>query len=280
MTWPRRVRTGEVVLKVVFGVCVMVATGIFAAISIVSGIEPEPVVGFCESTNECTEEFMSEEEEVVVIEPKQECNGVIYLTFDDGPGDYTEWLLDILKKYGVKATFFVTSRGDDATILREYQEGHAVGLHTWSHNYSYIYDNADNYFADLEQIRARVRTITGEDPKLLRFPGGSSNTVSRRYDHRTRIMSYLAGAVESWGLTYFDWNVDSDDAGAAKDPETVYNNVISRLKAGEESVVLQHDIKGYSVEAVESIIIYGLENGYEFKKLDTASFNAHHGINN
>lgn len=206
--------------------------------------------------------------------------GTIYLTFDDGPGDYTGALLDVLKKYNVKATFFVTGAGDDYSILREYQEGHAIGLHTWSHSYAYLYESMDNFFADLDMIQERVERITGEKTYLMRFPGGSSNTVSTRYDGGTHIMSRLAAEVERRGYTYFDWNISSGDAGGANTTEQVYSRVVNSLVEGGSSVVLQHDIKGFSVEAVEGIIQYGLNNGYVFDKLSSDSFAAHHGINN
>ena len=213
---------------------------------------------------------------VKVIRP----TGKIYLTFDDGPGPYTDQLLDVLKKYGVKATFFVTGAGDDATIKREFDEGHAIGLHTASHNYSYIYASMDNFFADLYAVQNRVKDITGYTSMLMRFPGGSSNTVSARYDGRHRIMSQLAPEVEKRGFTYFDWNVLSGDAGETDSSDGVYNNVINALKEGGEYVVLQHDIKDFSVNAVERIIQYGLERGYIFDKLNADSFTAHHGVNN
>ena len=206
--------------------------------------------------------------------------GTIYLTFDDGPGQYTDALLDILAKYNVKATFFVTCSGDDYLIKREYDEGHAVALHTCTHDYSYIYTSLDNYFGDLYQVQNRVKNITGYAPTLMRFPGGSSNTVSAAYDGGQHIMSQLAGEVTARGFTYFDWNISSGDAGGAYDTGTVYERVINALGEGGSYVVLQHDIKGYSVDAVESIIQYGLDNGYSFDKLTSESYTAHHGINN
>ena len=212
---------------------------------------------------------------VHVIEPR----GVIYLTFDDGPGIYTDWLLDILAKYGVKATFFVTCGGDDATILREYNEGHTVALHTCSHDYSYVYSSVANYYDDLYAVQNRVKSITGQTINLIRFPGGSSNMVSRLYDGGAGIMSYLVNDVAAKGFVYFDWNVSSGDANTGSDTYSVYENVIYGLKDGD-SVVLQHDIKDFSVEAVENIIIYGLNNGYVFDKLNANSFTAHHGVNN
>jgi peptidoglycan/xylan/chitin deacetylase (PgdA/CDA1 family) len=213
---------------------------------------------------------------VRVIKPA----GIIYLTFDDGPGEHTGRLLDVLKKYGVKATFFVTGRGDDSYFKREYEEGHTVALHTNTHDYSFVYSSVENYFNDLNTISARVKAQTGEESKLIRFPGGSSNLVSRRYDGRTRIMSKLTNEVTARGYTYFDWNVDSNDAGGAKTADEVFNNVTSRLVVGGSSVVLQHDIKGFSVDAVERIIQYGNEHNFIFKKLDKDSFTAHHGVNN
>lgn len=213
---------------------------------------------------------------VNIIQP----TGTIYLTFDDGPSDHTGRLLDVLKKYNVKATFFVTGRGDDSYFKREYDEGHAVALHTNSHSYSYVYSSVENYFADLQTISDRVKAQTGEESKLLRFPGGSSNLVSTRYDHRSHIMSTLVNEVTARGYTYFDWNVDSNDAGGASSSDEVFNNVTSRLVVGGDSVVLQHDVKGFSVDAVERIIQYGIEHDYIFKKLDKNSFNAHHSVNN
>ena len=206
--------------------------------------------------------------------------GRIYLTFDDGPSDYTSSLLDVLDKHGVKATFFVTGYGDDAVLKREFDEGHTIGLHTMSHIYSHIYASKENYWSDLNAVQERVQNVTGQHTSIMRFPGGSSNMVSAVYDGGQRIMSSLVNEVPERGYTYFDWNVDSDDAGKATTADAVYNNVVKSLSAGGEYVVLQHDVKPYSVEAVERIIQYGLENGFVFSKLRESSFPAHHGVNN
>jgi len=208
-----------------------------------------------------------------------EHRGTIYLTFDDGPGIYTTELLDILARYNVKATFFVTGVGDDALILREYNEGHAVGLHTFTHNYAYIYQNMNAFLDDLTRVQERVKRITGYTSYLMRFPGGSSNTVSARYDGGARIMSKLVAEVTRRGFTYYDWNISSGDAGETTSSNVVYANVVNRLGDGDY-VVLQHDIKGFSVAAVERIIQYGLANGYDFAKLEATSFAAHHRVNN
>ena len=206
--------------------------------------------------------------------------GIVYLTFDDGPSEYTSKLLDILKKYDVKVTFFVTGYGSDAIIKREFNEGHTVALHSMSHDYAKIYRNEKAYFDDLNLVKARVERITGTAPTIIRFPGGSSNTVSRRYDGGTHIMSLLTRRVEEEGYHYFDWNVASGDAGETTSTEVVYKNVTNGMRTHDVSVILQHDTKNFSINAVERIIQFGLENGYTFKALDENSFGAHHGVNN
>ena len=220
----------------------------------------------------------SKKERVVNVIPKY--HGTIYLTFDDGPSQHTALLLDILKKYDVKATFFVTGYGDDAMIVREYNEGHAIGLHTASHDYSYVYQSTANFFADLYAVQNRVKNLTGYTSMLMRFPGGSSNTVSTKYDGGSRIMTKLVKEVTNKGFVYFDWNISSGDAGNAYTPNAVFENVVYAFKEYGDSIVLQHDSKGFSVEAVEKIIQFGLANGYEFKKLDMNSPTAHHRVNN
>ncbi len=220
----------------------------------------------------------AEKERIIKVVDPEDGNKIVYLTFDDGPGEHTGRLLDILAKYGVKATFFVTGRGDDNLIKREYDEGHTVALHTNSHDYAYIYSSVDNYFADLYAVRDRVKRITGYTPSLIRFPGGSSNTISAQYSKG--IMSVLVGEVERRGFQYADWNLSSGDAGGVSTADQVYNNVVSRLGDGRY-IVLQHDIKGFSVDAVERIIQYGQANGYIFLPLTSvSSFFAHHGVNN
>ena len=203
--------------------------------------------------------------------------GAVYLTFDDGPSEHTARLLDVLKKYEVKATFFVTGYGDDALIRREFDEGHTVALHTNTHNYAYLYSSDAAYFEDLYAVRDRVQRITGVAPNLIRFPGGSSNTISAVYS--AGIMSRLVSEVTRRGFAYADWNVSSGDAGGAQSADEVYNNVVSRLGEGQYAV-LQHDTKGFSVDAVEGIIQYGLENGYTFLPMNADSYLAHHRVNN
>lgn len=205
---------------------------------------------------------------------------VVYLTFDDGPGAYTQQLLDVLEQYNVKVTFFTTSALSRYRHLigEEARAGHTVAIHTATHEYSQIYASEEAYFEDLRKQADVIEEETGIRPMLVRFPGGSSNTVSRNYC--TGIMTKLTQAVEDQGYQYFDWNVASGDAGETKDTEQVYQNVIKGIQGHNVSIVLQHDIHKYSVDAVEKIIIWGLENGYTFLPLDETSPAVHHRINN
>lgn len=204
---------------------------------------------------------------------------IIYLTFDDGPGKYTEKLLNILKKYNIKATFFVTKnvKNYPDILKREYKEGHTVGLHTWSHNYS-IYKNEKTYFNDLYKIENEVYKITGYKANIIRFPGGSSNTISKNY--KKGIMTKITKEVEQRGYIYFDWNVYSGDAGETQNPNKVAKNVIKTLNQGKTNVVLQHDIHKYSVDAVEKIIKYGIQKGYSFAPITKDTPLIHHRVNN
>jgi peptidoglycan/xylan/chitin deacetylase (PgdA/CDA1 family) len=200
---------------------------------------------------------------------------VIYLTFDDGPSVYTKELLNILKEYNVKATFFVTGNGNREYIKKAYNEGHSIGIHTYSHVYKNVYASEEAYFNDLEKVQKIIKEQTGEESRLVRFPGGSSNTVSR---FNKGIMTRLSKELERRGYKYFDWNVSSSDT-VKSNSDDIANTVIRRLKKGN-NVVLQHDTKYYSVKAVRKIIEYGLANGYTFDKLDVTSPTVHHGINN
>ena len=207
-------------------------------------------------------------------------NKVVYLTFDDGPGAHTQQLLDILDKYNVKVTFFVTNvnNGYENMIAKEAAAGHTVAIHSASHDYKKIYSSVDAYFADLNEMSDIIYAQTGQRPKLIRFPGGSSNTVSLKYC--SGIMTTLTRAVTDQGYKYFDWNVSSGDAGGTTSTEEVYQNVVNGMKSHNVSVVLQHDIKGFSVNAVERIIQWGLANGYTFLPLTTSTEDVHHGVNN
>lgn len=201
----------------------------------------------------------------------------IYLTFDDGPGKYTQKLLDVLEQYNVKVTFFTVNTGYTSLIAKEVAAGHSVGMHSASHNYSKIYASEEAYFEDLYQMQDVIYQQAGIRPTIMRFPGGSSNTVSR---FTPGIMTTLTQDVTDLGFQYFDWNVLSGDAGETTDTETVFQNVIQGVQKQDVSIVLQHDIHGFSVDAVEKIIAWGLANGYTFLPLEPSSPTAHQQVNN
>lgn len=223
-------------------------------------------------------------ERTVTVEPIRQPDEVtpegkiVYLTFDDGPGKYTQYLLDVLAKYNVKATFFTVNTGYDSLLAAEAEAGHTVAIHSATHDYSYIYASEANYFEDLQKQQDIICNATGIRTTLVRFPGGSSNTVSKKYCEG--IMTQLAKDLTDMGYQYFDWNVLSGDAGETTDTATVAQNVIDGIQKHNVSIVLQHDIKEFSVNAVEQIIVWGLANGYTFLPLTESSPTAHQGINN
>lgn len=205
---------------------------------------------------------------------------VIYLTFDDGPGEYTDELLAVLAKYNVKVTFFVKGKNADlgSRLKAIADAGHSIGIHTITHDYAEIYASEEAFLKDLLGMQDIIYQHTGITTTLMRFPGGTSNTISRNYCEG--IMTQLVGTVTDLGFQYFDWNVDSKDAGGAKTADEVYQNVTSGIKGLKTAYVLQHDIKGYSVDAVERIIQWGLANGYTFLPLTPESPAYHHNPNN
>lgn len=205
---------------------------------------------------------------------------VIYLTFDDGPSQYTDQLLEILDTYGVKATFFVSGQSSKYrdSIGEIYRRGHTVGLHTYSHKYNEIYSSTDAYYKDLELIHNIVYKQTGEEPWLIRFPGGTGNSISKRYC--SGIMTSISQGVTYRGYLFCDWNVDSQDAIGTYSRSEIASNVIQQVKGKNIAYVLQHDLYEESVEAVEEIICWGLSNGYTFLPLEKTSPMVHQTLKN
>ena len=204
---------------------------------------------------------------------------VIYLTFDDGPSIYTRQLLQVLERYGAKATFFLVDTGgcDEALLRTMLRGGHGIGVHSLSHDFKTIYSSEVAYMNDLYAMQALIRKKSGVTTYLMRFPGGSSNTVSRRYNFG--IMSRLTKMVEEAGFVYYDWNVDSMDAAGCRDGEQIYQNVIGGIRGKKTAVVLMHDVYACS-GAVEQILLWGRANGYRFCALGENSPRCHHPVQN
>ena len=199
--------------------------------------------------------FTEEEspEETIVEEEKKVKK--VYLTFDDGPSIYTRDILEILKKYNVKATFFII--GKNAQKYPEYlkeiaEEGHSLGIHTYTHVYSEVYQSLEDFQEDFNQTREQIMQQTGEDVKIYRFPGGSGNGVVS-YQIREQILDWL----EEEEIVYFDWNVSSGDGGSEiLAPEVIAQKCIEGVKKCNTAIVLLHDAGGKknTVEALPLII--------------------------
>lgn len=178
----------------------------------------------------------------------------VYLTFDDGPSTNTERILDILDRYQIKATFFVTGR-DDPKSLELYQEiverGNTIGMHSYSHQYAQLYQSLDSFKQDFVMIRDRIEQACGFSCKLYRFPGGSSNQVSHLD------MKEFIRFLNKEQITYFDWNVECGDATDQEyTKEMLVENVVNNVTRYSVSVVLMHDAgnKDKTVEALPIII--------------------------
>jgi peptidoglycan/xylan/chitin deacetylase (PgdA/CDA1 family) len=211
----------------------------------------------------------------------QAVNGkVIYLTFDDGPCEYTDQLLATLAKYNVHATFFTTSQFPDYLycIQEEAAAGHTVAVHTYSHEFSQVYASTDAYWSDFNQQAAVIQQYTGQTPTIFRFPGGSSNTTSAKYC--PGIMTELAAEAAQKGLTYVDWNVSSGDADGQPTADQTFQNIISGVQSHDVSFVLCHDIHKSTVDCMDETIQWCLENGYTFLPITANSPTCHHHIAN
>ena len=185
-----------------------------------------------------------------------------YLTFDDGPSDNTDRILDILKERNVKATFFVVGKTDEkskARYKRILNEGHSLGMHSYSHDYKYIYGSLDNYKEDLMKLQDYLYEVTGERISIYRFPGGSSNSVSK-----IPIQSCI-NFLDKKGIVYYDWNASSEDAvsiGTACDK--LNQNILKDALLYQDTVILMHDLHecNTTVEGLPALIDKLQKEGY------------------
>ena len=199
---------------------------------------------------------------------------VVYLTFDDGPSATTDTVLDVLKEEGVPATFFVVSAENNAkylpTLARTVAEGHLVGLHSASHRYSKIYSSTDAFWQDIDELQAAIAPYVPEPCTCLRFPGGSSNTVSRKYGG-SGIMKELKAQAEEKGYRVVDWNVCAEDAvGGHPTVQEIYDNVVREVDDRASCVVLMHDTAATknTAKALPDIIRWFKNAGYRFDTVD------------
>ena len=192
----------------------------------------------------------------------------VYLTFEDGPTANTEAILDILKAYDVKATFFVMGKEDEASMAiykRIVDEGHTIGMHSHSNKYSVIYQSVDAFEDDYNKLQSLIYEATGVESKFYRFPGGSGNQISE-----TPMGEFIQFLNEK-GIVYYDWNVTSGDATAnAYSAEEIVANVTNDVVKYKTSVVLLHDgdSNSVTVEALEPLLISLQEMGAEVLPID------------
>ena len=195
----------------------------------------------------------------------------VCLTFDDGPSKTTPDVLAALNTAGVHGTFFVVATDYNEKYLPLLTEaaaaGHQIALHSASHEYSDIYGSSEAYWADIALLKERIAPyVDAESIRYLRFPGGSTNTVSRRYGGR-ELMKQLKSEVEQKGWQWVDWNVCAEDAvGGHPSADTIYRNVVRETGQQTNCIVLMHDSASTrtTAEALPDIIQWYTDNGYTF----------------
>ena len=217
--------------------------------------------------------------------PPASANGsTVYLTFDDGPSvGVTETILDTLKKYDVKATFFIIDFDDEhiPILKRMVNEGHTIGIHGYSHVYSDIYANEDAFMNNIYKLSDKLVEKIGYKAEIIRFPGGASNMVSKQYC--PGIMTALTKRVVAEGFQYFDWNVSPEDAMSILSAETISNSVLNDLRTTrKQNVVLMHDSGSQktTAQAIEAIIEGALAKGYAFDRLTKDTPAVQHSVQN
>ena len=207
----------------------------------------------------------------VLKDEKADANAVktVYFTFDDGPSERTEEILQILSEENIRATFFVIGPSDtktDERLFKIYSEGHSIGLHTMSHDYDKIYLSTENFLDDLADEREWIYSVTGEECKIFRFPGGSNN-----YNAPKWLIEEVKEKTKNEGLLWYDWNADGKDSlGELLSAEEIAENVLSSEFIGSDTVVvLLHDssTRTTTPKALKILISEFKKRGYEFGKL-------------
>lgn len=216
--------------------------------------------------------------EAVLPEPIPAKDKTVYLTFDDGPCSLTPEILDILDEYNVKATFFVVNGKYNSVMKDIVDRGHKIGLHCYKHVYSEVYASDEAYFKDLKKISDVVEKETGVKADIIRFPGGGSNTVSKKYSKG--IMTRLTKSVVEKGYAYFDWNCYNGDADGVKSVTQQVQNCSQFPKNAKNIVVLMHDNKEATVRSLPKIIEYYKSCGMTFGVLDKDMEYTNHHVNN
>ncbi|MGF6377058.1 peptidoglycan/xylan/chitin deacetylase (PgdA/CDA1 family) [Clostridiales Family XIII bacterium PM5-7] len=194
----------------------------------------------------------------------------VYLTFDDGPSSNTIKVLDVLKKHDIKATFFVVYQGGEQSqkiLQRIIDEGHTIGIHSYSHDYEKIYQSVDAYLKDFYRLWSYIDEEFGYQCKVFRFPGGSINT------YNLNVYDLIAPEMYRRGFTFYDWNVSAEDATSNHvSASSIESAIVAGVRRNESSVVLMHDSVGMdaTVAALPKVIKRLKADGYAFKTLDNS----------
>lgn len=191
-----------------------------------------------------------------------------YLTFDDGPSPNTDRILEVLDRYGVKATFFVvgyearTAAGQER-MRRIVAEGHALAMHSWSHDYKKVYASVEGFLEDFYRLYQYIHEVTGEYPALFRFPGGSINGYDRG------VYQEIIAEMTRRGFVYFDWNASAQDATVYPRPAWDISADCLKGIGRELVVVLAHDsgARGTTVDALPAVIEGYRNAGYTLEAL-------------
>lgn len=190
----------------------------------------------------------------------------VYLTFDDGPSERTVEILDLLKDQNIKATFFVvgkTGEREKQIMRRIVEEGHTIAVHTFSHEYSEVYQSVEAYLTDFAKVYQLIYENTGVKPELFRFPGGSINT------YNLAVHKEISSEMLRRGFLYYDWNASTEDAAAGESKYSVYTNAVHSAANRDKVILLMHDSsdKYNTVETLPQIINKFRNDGYKFDKL-------------
>ena len=221
--------------------------------------------------------YQVENQEEGVAQPAEK---IAYLSFDDGPSSVTDTLLDNLKEKNVKATFFtvaettLSEKERDEMYKRIVDEGHVLGLHTYSHrNYNEIYSSGEAFINNLKSLQEMLKNITGYESKTFRFPAGSNNIYCNKSKY-----DYIVSESKNMGWRFFDWNVDVQDSfGGKKSKQYIVENVVKQSKQFNQPVILLHDIPTTktSVQAIPEIVDELTKLGYRFDTLDHKAEDVH-----
>ena len=206
-------------------------------------------------------------EQAGFAQPEQK---TVYFTFDDGPSRNTEKILNMLQEEGIKATFFVTAQEENKELAvqmlrRIVEEGHTLGLHTYSHKFKEIYQSADTYLADIDKLNTYIVETIGAYPAILRFPGGSATSNATK-----EVIREIIGEIARRGYLYYDWDVVSgDQTGKILSPEEIARNIVSGVEGKKNAIVLCHDSGApkTTAEGVRLAIHRLREQGYVFEPI-------------